>query len=100
MGQVGRYIDSRPDEGKDRVIEAREWAIDAWVRSVDCKCLVGYAEDMTRSEMSISTEGWDAGIRAATLFNRFGVSRMSRLFKLRAAKDNVVSIPTEITASN
>ena len=100
MGQVGRYIDSRPVEGKDRIIEAREWSEDGWVDSTSCKCLVGHAENMVADGVDMSAEGWHAGIKVALMFERFGVPRISRLFKLRAAKNNVVEIPVKCDVIN
>lgn len=98
MGQVGRYIDSRSDEAKDRIIQAPNWAATTWVLSPECKCLVGYAEDMTYNEDYVSSDGFFAGIRVVSMFTRFGVPRMSRLFKLRAAKNNLIEISAEIAA--
>ena len=101
MGQVGRYIDSRPDEGKDRIIEAREWSEEFWVnlRNRDCRCLVGHAEDMQRNSDELQHSTRLLGYRVAAMFSRFGIPRISRIFKLRAAKNNVVAIPAEIPAA-
>lgn len=90
MGRIARYIDSQPDEGKDRILEAQEWSVSDWVVSPNCKCLVGHAEDMIHSGEALSSEAFYVGIRVSSMFDRFGVSRISRLFKLRAAKNNHV----------
>ena len=112
MGQAGRYIDNLIETQSDRVIEAKLWGED-FVRvdeDGNCyKCLVGHAENWGNGlkEMDNSHHNPYRVIdvtravynKVPTLFKRFGMDRMVRLFKLRAAKNNVVSIPTQIPAT-
>lgn len=45
MGLLGRYLDSLPDEARDRIIEAQNWGIGTLVDAEGNRCVLGHAED-------------------------------------------------------
>ena len=58
MGMLGRYIDSLPVHGRDRLIRAQEWCVAGVLGPDGGRCLVGYAEDWQRWEPGASWRGW------------------------------------------
>ena len=108
MGLVGRYIDALSDEQKDRIIEATSWSEPSEGVYVDkqdpsCRCLAGHAENWYREKVDhtqarplgiiIPKCSIDAAIQFPNLQDHFGVERIIRVCKARAAKGN--RIPTE-----
>lgn len=90
MGQVGRWIDERTDIERDRIIEAQGW-VAGYLEYQGQRCLVGHV---------CGTPGWrDIDFRdiavTATRFDqlvlRFGLDRIVRACKLRAARGGIVT---------
>jgi len=101
MGKVGRHIDTFNDAERDRVIEGQGWGVQ-WAEIDDdgtcTKCLIGhkrgmgYADNTMRSlpEYGEFLDEKDSliGIHMVKVFERFGISRIAKLLKMRAAKGN------------
>lgn len=45
MGMLGRYLDSLPVRGRDRLIAAQDWCVAGVIGPGEARCLVGHAED-------------------------------------------------------
>ena len=106
MGLVGRYIDSRNDEAKDRIITGQLWGVD-FCDDNGHRCLCGHAEDWdenhSRTDYSARPQrhfSWRSHYQikddvfnvVPRLFKRFGQDRIVAMFKTRAAKDNTIPI--------
>lgn len=105
MGKVARYIDGLTDEQRDRIIRAQEWgwgacAVNEKRRDPDNPmwfgCLVEQAwgnwdeASQTREFHSIGLGGFDS------LVLRFGLDRIVRACKARAARANTVTLPEHV----
>lgn len=56
MGLMGRYIDSLPAAGRDRLITAQEWCVAGVLGQGGGRCLVGHAEDW--KELAVDPSAW------------------------------------------
>lgn len=112
---LGRYLDALDAEARDRVIEAQVWG----TGSISQPCLVRHSEggyggvercfritDRARrfewraGELRSDFQFRDldnVGYRFDRLCRRFGMDRVVRACKLRAAKSNRISIPASST---
>lgn len=104
MGLLGRYLDSLPDEARDRIIEAQDWGIGALVDAEGNRCVLGHAEDWIyagsllrnhagapelqrwRTQQFGPSSHLEIGRRFDTLCHRDGVERMVRRVKARAGR--------------
>ena len=97
MGLVGKYIDALRDEQRDRIIEGEDFG-DGWYYvnpdNTSCRCLVGHAEDWSIDHWGVAVRGvWSPVsigpcVRFPSLADRFGIDRIVRMCKARAAKGN------------
>lgn len=103
MGLLGRYLDHLPDHARDRIIEAQGWGMGALVDSQANRCVLGHAEnwiyagslfrnragDPELQRWRVRTFGpnshLEIGRRFDTLCYRYGIERVVRWVKRRAA---------------
>lgn len=101
MGLLGRYLDSVEDRHRDRVIVGQGWTSNCFIdENTGNKCVVGHAEAWYRLGAANASAaggilrnrrnklGETVYVRFDALCNRFGLARMTRLCKMRAAKGN------------
>lgn len=91
---LGKWIDGLTEGSKDRIIEAQRWCSEAIYEShTNSYCLVGHVYGGTEGVL------FDAGVELVSqttgrcfdrLVQRFGLPRLVRACKLRAAKQNKV----------
>jgi hypothetical protein len=104
MGLLGRYLDSLPDQARDRIIEAQDWGMGTLVDARGNRCLLGHAEDwlyagsLFRNRAGdLQLQRWrvqhfgpsshlEIGRRFDLLCHRSGVPTAVRMIKLRAAR--------------
>lgn len=121
MGAMGRYIDSLDDEKRDRLIKAQQWVAWVRRDGMGGGCLVGHAEDDAANRFHktfkdgsiVSPETATPLIAAARKMNytafkmmrrklpwasfnlateRFGIERVVRAIKQRAARRNNAAV--------
>lgn len=91
MGMLGRYIDGLTDEQKDRIIQAQEWAAaqNKAFGGRNPRCLVEQAQGFVGCAVN-NTDYFIYGMRFDMACGRFGIKRIVRACKLRAAKFNFI----------
>ena len=87
MGLLGRYIDSLMVEEKDRIIVGQEWCQYTLTTPNGSHCLMGQV-DAQRYPIRCGDAmyGVHIGITFDSTVGRFGMDRIVRACKLRAAK--------------
>jgi hypothetical protein len=103
MGIVGRYIDRLTDEQRDRIIVAQDWCSKHFMDG-DNRCLVGHAinvrgvNDVRNLDVETYTDKlFRRGVvfapgRFDHLCARFGIARIVRACKARAARNNAITL--------
>jgi hypothetical protein len=96
---LGLYIDGRTDEQRDRIIEGQRWCIQAIEDHKHARCLVGHVVGGGAGWRALYN-GWNVSVasllpignRFDDLCRRFGMDRIVRCCKLRAAKGNAITL--------
>ena len=92
---LGLWIDALTDEERDRIIEAQNW--ESGNPCYGNNCLVGHAKECaTTPEMirALDIGYFDSPmLRFDLLVGRFGLDRVVRAIKARAAKGNRIELP-------
>jgi hypothetical protein len=98
---IGKWIDGLTDEQRDRIIEGHEWTAGSMSGYGASRCLVGHAFDYRRNggfqdvvaAQASGQHGIGVAFRFDALVARFGLNRIVRACKMRAARRNVVVLP-------
>lgn len=102
MGKMGRWIDGLTDEQKDRIVRGQRWRDQLVIDADGRKCLVGHAAGYQVKKRAngngtaafrVGCEVYlpdttPTGSRFDRLCGRFGLERIVRACKQRAAKGN------------
>jgi hypothetical protein len=85
MGLMGRYIDSLPPAGRDRLITAQEWCVAGVLGRGGGRCLVGHAEDW--GELAVDPAAWRSWMDGETAGRRDAdLACRTELFAFRRAR--------------
>lgn len=86
---IGQWIDGLTDEQKDRIVRATEWRPHKLGSPGEPRCLTGHAFDITITDVARghpdAGESLAIGVSFDDLVHRFGIDRIVRACKLRAA---------------
>lgn len=104
MGKVANYIDGLSEVEKDRIVRAQKWRPGSYLHSDGTRCLVGHAADakphpkylvlstkangLKAINAEVEHENMMVELRFDYLVRRFGLQRIVRACKLRAARGN------------